>query len=183
MTVCILDRPRHEQLISRGPRGRRPDPADLRRRRRRRHLGVPAELRHRPAGRDRRHTGGHHRRSRDPLHGRRDPGQAGARRTTKNARRPIDAGYDLDQILFTEDLVSGENVFFCATGVTDGDLLKGVSYLRRRLHDAVDRHALQVGHGADDRGLPPAVQAQRILRHRFHRRQQRRPTAAVISNH
>ncbi len=28
----------------------------------------------------------------------------------------------------TEDLVSGENVFFCATGVTDGDLLQGVRY-------------------------------------------------------
>jgi fructose-1,6-bisphosphatase II len=43
-------------------------------------------------------------------------------------QKAIDAGYDLDQILLTEDLVSGENVFFCATGVTDGDLLKGVQY-------------------------------------------------------
>ena len=43
-------------------------------------------------------------------------------------QKAIDAGYDLDQILSTEDLVSGENVFFCATGVTDGDLLKGVQY-------------------------------------------------------
>ena len=31
-------------------------------------------------------------------------------------------------MLTTEDLVSGENVFFCATGVTDGDLLQGVRY-------------------------------------------------------
>jgi fructose-1,6-bisphosphatase II len=31
-------------------------------------------------------------------------------------------------VLLTEDLVSGENVFFSATGVTDGDLLKGVQY-------------------------------------------------------
>ena len=43
-------------------------------------------------------------------------------------QKAIDRGYDLDQILHTEDLVSGENVFFCATGVTDGDLLKGVHY-------------------------------------------------------
>ena len=43
-------------------------------------------------------------------------------------QKAVDAGYDLDQILSTEDLVSGENVFFCATGVTDGDLLKGVQY-------------------------------------------------------
>lgn len=31
-------------------------------------------------------------------------------------------------MLSTDDLVSGDNVFFCATGVTDGDLLKGVQY-------------------------------------------------------
>jgi len=43
-------------------------------------------------------------------------------------QKALDRGYDLDQILSTEDLVSGENVFFCATGVTDGDLLKGVRY-------------------------------------------------------
>jgi fructose-1,6-bisphosphatase II len=43
-------------------------------------------------------------------------------------QKAIDAGYDLDQVLSTEDLVSGENVFFCATGVTDGDLLQGVRY-------------------------------------------------------
>ncbi len=43
-------------------------------------------------------------------------------------QKAVDAGYDLDQILTTEDLVSGDNVFFCATGVTNGDLLKGVQY-------------------------------------------------------
>ena len=78
--------------------------------------------------RDRRHTRGHHRRCRDPLYGRRDPGPAGAEGRRRARRRPSTAGYDLDQILITEDLVSGENVFFCATGVTDGDLLKGVHY-------------------------------------------------------
>jgi fructose-1,6-bisphosphatase II len=43
-------------------------------------------------------------------------------------QKAIERGYDLDQILHTEDLVSGDNVFFCATGVTDGDLLNGVHY-------------------------------------------------------
>src|ERR1700753_4016787 len=43
-------------------------------------------------------------------------------------RKALDAGYDLEQLLTTRDLVSGENVFFCATGVTDGDLLRGVHY-------------------------------------------------------
>ncbi|GAA5042593.1 class II fructose-bisphosphatase [Nocardia callitridis] len=43
-------------------------------------------------------------------------------------QKAIDAGHDLDRVLTTVDLVSGENVFFCATGVTDGDLLRGVRY-------------------------------------------------------
>ncbi|MDR3664809.1 MAG: class II fructose-bisphosphatase [Mycobacterium sp.] len=43
-------------------------------------------------------------------------------------QRAIERGYDLDRVLTTEDLVAGENVFFCATGVTDGDLLKGARY-------------------------------------------------------
>jgi fructose-1,6-bisphosphatase II len=41
----------------------------------------------------------------------------------------VDAGYDLDRVLDTDDLVSGDDVFFAATGVTDGDLLDGVRYL------------------------------------------------------
>jgi fructose-1,6-bisphosphatase II len=40
----------------------------------------------------------------------------------------LDRGYDLDRILHTDDLVGGEDVFFAATGVTDGDLLQGVRY-------------------------------------------------------
>jgi fructose-1,6-bisphosphatase II len=40
----------------------------------------------------------------------------------------LDAGYDLDRVLHTDDLVSGDDVFFSATGITDGDLLKGVHY-------------------------------------------------------
>jgi fructose-1,6-bisphosphatase II len=43
-------------------------------------------------------------------------------------QRALDAGHDLDRVLFTDDLVSGENVFFVATGITDGDLLRGVHY-------------------------------------------------------
>ena len=40
----------------------------------------------------------------------------------------LDAGYDLDQVLTTDDLVAGDNCFFAATGITDGELLKGVHY-------------------------------------------------------
>jgi fructose-1,6-bisphosphatase II len=40
----------------------------------------------------------------------------------------LDAGYDLTRVLTCDDLVAGEDVFFSATGVTDGDVLQGVRY-------------------------------------------------------
>jgi len=40
----------------------------------------------------------------------------------------IDAGYDLERVLTTDDLVQGDNCFFALTGITDGDVLKGVHY-------------------------------------------------------
>ena len=40
----------------------------------------------------------------------------------------IKAGYDLSKVLTTNDLVRGNDVFFAATGVTDGELLRGVRY-------------------------------------------------------
>src|SRR5215218_9483884 len=43
-------------------------------------------------------------------------------------RAAVDAGYDLDRVLTHDDLVRGEDVFFSATGVTDGDVLQGVRY-------------------------------------------------------
>jgi fructose-1,6-bisphosphatase II len=42
--------------------------------------------------------------------------------------KALDAGHDLDRVLTTEDLVTGQNIFFCATGITDGELLRGVHY-------------------------------------------------------
>jgi len=39
-----------------------------------------------------------------------------------------DAGYELERVLGRDDLVAGEDVFFSATGVTDGDVLEGVRY-------------------------------------------------------
>jgi fructose-1,6-bisphosphatase II len=38
------------------------------------------------------------------------------------------AGYDLDRVLSTNDLVQGNNCFFAVTGITDGEVLKGVHY-------------------------------------------------------
>jgi fructose-1,6-bisphosphatase II len=40
----------------------------------------------------------------------------------------LDGGYDLDSVLTTDDLVSSDDVFFSASGVTEGDILRGVRY-------------------------------------------------------
>ena len=37
-------------------------------------------------------------------------------------------GLDLEQVLGLDDLVRGDDVFFAATGVTSGDMLKGIEY-------------------------------------------------------
>jgi fructose-1,6-bisphosphatase II len=49
-------------------------------------------------------------------------------RDENERQRAVDAGYDLDKVLTTDDLVGGDNCFFAATGVTDGELLRGVRY-------------------------------------------------------
>jgi fructose-1,6-bisphosphatase II len=46
-------------------------------------------------------------------------------------QRALDAGHDLDRVLTTDDLVSGDDCFFVATGITDGELLRGVRYKAR----------------------------------------------------
>jgi fructose-1,6-bisphosphatase II len=52
-------------------------------------------------------------------------------RDESERRAAVELGYDLDQVLTAEDLVKGDNVFFAATGVTDGELLRGVRFDRR----------------------------------------------------
>jgi len=49
-------------------------------------------------------------------------------RDDRERNAALEAGYDLDQVLSTNDLVSDEDVFFAATGVTSGELLAGVRY-------------------------------------------------------
>ena len=49
-------------------------------------------------------------------------------RNDEERRQAIDAGYNLDNVLDCDALVAGEDVFFSATGVTDGDVLQGVRY-------------------------------------------------------
>jgi fructose-1,6-bisphosphatase II len=50
-------------------------------------------------------------------------------RNDEEKQAAIDQGYDLDAVLTTDDLVKGDNCFFAATGVTDGELLHGVRYI------------------------------------------------------
>ncbi|WP_040792019.1 class II fructose-bisphosphatase [Nocardia paucivorans] len=127
LTVCILDRPRHAELIHQvreaGARIRlisdgdvagaiaaaRPDSGtDIL-------VGIGGTPEGIIAAAAMRCMGG-------ALQGKLAP------KDDEERQKAIDAGHDLDRVLFTEDLVSGENVFFCATGVTDGDLLRGVRY-------------------------------------------------------
>jgi fructose-1,6-bisphosphatase II len=49
-------------------------------------------------------------------------------RSDEERSAAVEAGYDLDKVLTVDDLVKGEDVFFSATGVTDGDVLEGVRY-------------------------------------------------------
>ncbi len=49
-------------------------------------------------------------------------------RNEEEKEAAIDQGYDLSKVLDTDDLIKGNNCFFAATGITDGELLKGVRY-------------------------------------------------------
>jgi fructose-1,6-bisphosphatase II len=51
-----------------------------------------------------------------------------AARNDDERRQAVDAGYDLEKVLDLDDMVRSDNVFVAATGVTDGELLRGVRY-------------------------------------------------------
>jgi fructose-1,6-bisphosphatase II len=51
-----------------------------------------------------------------------------APRSDEERENVLNAGFDLEKVIHTDDLVSGDNCFFAATGVTDGELLRGVHY-------------------------------------------------------
>jgi fructose-1,6-bisphosphatase II len=95
-------------------------------------------------------------------------------RNEEERRKALDAGHDLERVLDTDDLVTSDNVFFVATGITDGELLRGVRYEggRARTHSIVMRsrsgtiRLIESEHRLSklrayslvdfDRGLPPA---------------------------
>jgi fructose-1,6-bisphosphatase II len=49
-------------------------------------------------------------------------------RNEQERKAALDAGMELDKVYLAEDLVKSEDVFFAATGVSSGELLKGVRY-------------------------------------------------------
>jgi fructose-1,6-bisphosphatase II len=51
-----------------------------------------------------------------------------APRDDAERERALAAGHDLERVLTTDDLVASEDAFFAATGITDGELLRGVRY-------------------------------------------------------
>jgi fructose-1,6-bisphosphatase II len=61
-----------------------------------------------------------------------------APRDEAERRRALDVGHDLDRVLTTDDLVSSDDVFFAATGITDGELMEGVRYR----HGGATSHSL-----------------------------------------
>ena len=82
-------------------------------------------------------------------------GRLWPKRRRRAHERAEDAGYDVTKVMTHDDLVKGENCFFSATGVTDGDVLRGVHYEGARgatTESLVMRSPLR--HRAPDR-LPP----------------------------
>ncbi len=61
-----------------------------------------------------------------------------APRDADERRRALDAGHDLDRVLTTGDLVRSDDVFFAATGITNGELMEGVRYQ----HGGATTHSL-----------------------------------------
>ncbi len=53
-------------------------------------------------------------------------------------QKALDAGHDLGRVLTTDELVAGDDCFFVATGITDGELLRGVRYA----HGGATTHSL-----------------------------------------
>ncbi len=49
-------------------------------------------------------------------------------RNEDERRHAVERGYDFNKVMMIEDLVNTDDVFFAATGITDGELLRGVSY-------------------------------------------------------
>ncbi len=126
--VVVLDRPRHEEGIEAireaGARVRLIAHGDV---------SACAAGRHRALARrsavgHRRHARGRHLRGRRQVPRRAAARAAVAARRATSARPRSTRAMTCERVLTRDDLVAGEDVFFSATGVTDGDVLQGVRY-------------------------------------------------------
>jgi fructose-1,6-bisphosphatase II len=127
LTVCILDRPRHEGLISQirqaGARVKLITDGDVAGAIMAAREGTGVDLLVGIGGTPEGVITACALKCLDgAMYGRLWPRDDGERRAA------LEAGYDLDKVLSIDDLVRGDNVFFAATGVTDGELLRGVRF-------------------------------------------------------
>ena len=162
ITAVILDRPRHEDIIREcreaGARIRLIQDGDVAGA-----ITVAApEQRHRHPLRHRRHARRRDRGLRAQVHRRRDvrPALAPQRR---GAQAALDAGYDLDRVLTTDDLVSGDDVFFARHRHHRRRPAQGRALLGRRREHAVAGDALEVGHHPHHRRHPQVAEAHALL--------------------
>src|SRR6266498_3144274 len=130
VTVCILDRPRHEQLVAdvrdAGARIKFITDGDVAGAIMAAREGTGVDLLAGVGGTPEGIIAACALKCLDgALYGRLWP------RDDDERRAAIEQGYDLDKVLTTDDLVKGDNVFFAATGVTDGELVRGVRFDRR----------------------------------------------------
>jgi fructose-1,6-bisphosphatase/sedoheptulose 1,7-bisphosphatase-like protein len=151
VSVVVLERDRHDGLVAELREIGAQDRADHRRRRRSRDRGRAAGDRGRPlmgvggtpegviAAAALKCVGG-------GVQGKLWP------RNDEERQALIEGGFDLDRVLTTDDLVSGDDVFVAATGVTDRRLASGRPLHARRRDHRLDRDALTLRHGAPDRG-------------------------------
>ncbi len=128
ITAVVLDRPRHEDIIRQcreaGARIKLIQDGDVAAAIT---VATPGQ-RHRHPLRHRGHARRCHRRRRAQVHGRRDVRSPATRATTKSGKPRSTPATTSTGCSPADDLVSGEDVFFSATGISDGDLLKGVRY-------------------------------------------------------
>ena len=112
------------------PRHRRAHQVHPRRRRRRRDHGRPPGHRHRPAARRRRHARGHHRGVRDEVHWAASSRPGSGRRTTRSGSGPSTPATTSTPTTSSPPTTwsRGDDCFFVATGITDGELMRGVRY-------------------------------------------------------
>ena len=63
-------------------------------------------------------------------------------------------GVDVNQVLYMDDLVKGDDAIFAATGITDGELLKGVQFIGGHTNNTFRSYACKIWNSSFYRGSP-----------------------------